>query len=181
MFWGILTLSFLALLLIIKMLTVLEVRAQDVQYRTNTKKIQDLQEDLDTSRRKYLIAVKAEGVAKHRLSQLKTRFANLKQHFEQIQISTANQEERRQKELELTLKRVVMEALGGPTARRDSHFKRVTKAIKQLIDLNKKNNSEEVIEAVQQKLVEMSEDGSLEASGRPKNGQAEGVESEAAG
>ena len=68
MFWGILTLSFLALLLIIKMLTVLEVRAQDVQYRTNTKKIQDLQEDLDTSRRKYLIAVKAEGVAKHRLS-----------------------------------------------------------------------------------------------------------------
>ena len=139
MFWGILTLSFLALLLIIKMLTVLEVRAQDVQYRTNTKKIQDLQEDLDTSRRKYLIAVKAEGVAKHRLSQLKTRFANLKQHFEQIQISTANQEE-----LELTLERVVMEA-------------------------------------VQQKLVEMSEDGSLEASGRPKNGQAEGVESEAAG
>ena len=144
MFWGILTLSFLALLLIIKMLTVLEVRAQDVQYRTNTKKIQDLQEDLDTSRRKYLIAVKAEGVAKHRLSQLKTRFANLKQHFEQVQISTANQEERRQKELELTLERVVMEA-------------------------------------VQQKLVEMSEDGSLEASGRPKNGQAEGVESEAAG
>lgn len=139
MFWGILTLSFLALLLIIKMLTVLEVRAQDVQYRTNTKKIQDLQEDLDTSRRKYLIAVKAEGVAKHRLSQLKTRFANLKQHFEQVQISTANQEE-----LELTLERVVMEA-------------------------------------VQQKLVEMSEDGSLEASGRPKNGQAEGVESEAAG
>ena len=150
MFWGILTLSFLALLLIIKMLTVLEVRAQDVQYRTNTKKIQDLQEDLDTSRRKYLIAVKAEGVAKHRLSQLKTRFANLKQHFEQIQISTANQEERRQKELELTLERVVMEAV-------------------------------QRMEAVQQKLVEMSEDGSLEASGRPKNGQAEGVEREAAG
>ena len=65
MFWGILTLSFLALLLIVKMLTVLEVRAQDVEYRNNAKKIQDLQEDLDTSRRKYVIAVKAEGVAKN--------------------------------------------------------------------------------------------------------------------
>lgn len=176
MFWGILTLSFLALLLIIKMLTVLEVRAQDVEYRNNNKKIQDSQEDLETSRHKYVIAVKAEGVAKNRLSQLKTRHANLKQHFEQIQISTANQEERRQKELELTLERVVMEALGGPTARRDSHFKRVTKAIKQLIDLDKKNNSEEVIEAVQEKLVEMTKNGSLDASDRPTT---EGVESEA--
>ncbi len=179
MFWGIITLSFLALLIIVKMLTVLEVRAQDVEYRNNTKRIQDIQEDLDTSRRKYVIAVKAEGVAKHRLSQLKTRFANLKQNFEQIQISTANQEQRKQKELELTLERVVMEALGGPTARRDSHFKRVTNAIKQLIDLDKKNNSEEVIEAVQQKLIEMAQDGSLESTGRSTNGRTEEVESEA--
>lgn len=111
MFWGTITLSALVLLLIVKMLTVLEVSAQDVQYRNNTKRIQDLQEDLDTSRRKFVIAVKAEGVAKNRLSQLKMRFANLKQHFEQIQISAAAQKQRRQKELKLTLERVVMEAL----------------------------------------------------------------------
>ena len=111
MFWGTITLSALVLLLIVKMLTVLEVSAQDVQYRNNTKRIQDLQEDLDTSRRKFVIAVKAEGVAKNRLSQLKMRFANLKQHFEQIQISAVAQEQRRQKELKLTLERVVMEAL----------------------------------------------------------------------
>ena len=166
MFWGILTLSCLALVLIIKMLTTLEVRAQDVQYRSNTKRIQDLQEDLDTSRRKYVIALKAEGVVKNRLSQLKTRYANLKQHHEQLQITSAQHEERKQKELELTLERVVMEALGGPTARGDSHFKRVTKAIKQLIDLDKQTNSEEVIEAVQAKLVEMSKDGTL-SGGRP--------------
>ena len=82
----------MVLLLIVKMLTVLEVSAQDVQYRNNTKRIQDLQEDLDTSRRKYVIAVKAEGVTKNRLSQLKTRFDNLKQYFEQTQISAAAQE-----------------------------------------------------------------------------------------
>lgn len=59
-----------------------------------------------------------------------------------------------------------MEALGGLTARCDSHFKRVTSTIEQLIDLYKKTNSEQVIAAVQEKLVEMSKIGSLEP-GRP--------------
>jgi hypothetical protein len=68
MFWGIITLSLLALLVIVKMLTVLETRSQDIQYRNNTKRIQELTEDLDTSRRKYLIAFKSEGVSKHKLS-----------------------------------------------------------------------------------------------------------------
>ena len=49
-----------------------------------------------------------------------------------------------------------------------------------MIDLDKKNNSEEVIEAVQQKLVEMAQDGSLEATGRPTAQQTQGAESEAA-
>ncbi|HAA73658.1 TPA: hypothetical protein DCE37_00870 [Candidatus Latescibacteria bacterium] len=61
MFWGILTLSFLAPLVIVKMLTALETRSQDLQYRNNPKRIQELTEELETSRRKYLIAVKAEG------------------------------------------------------------------------------------------------------------------------
>lgn len=164
MFWGILTLSFLALLVIVKMLTVLETRSLDMQYRNNAKRIQELTEDLDTSRRKYLIAVKAEGVVKHKLSQLKTRWASLKQNLEQIQITSAQREQRREKELELTLEKVVMEALGGPTARRDSHFKRVMKVISQLIDLDKQNNSEDLIAAVQAKLGEMAKNGTLDAS-----------------
>ena len=57
-----------------------------------------------------------------------------------------------------------MEALGGPTARRDSHFKRVMKAITQLIDLDKQNNNENLITTVQEKLAQMAEDGSLDAS-----------------
>ena len=164
MFWGVLTLSFLALLVIVKMLTVLETRSQDMQYRNNTKRIQEMAEDLDTSRRKYLIAVKAEGVCKHKLSQLKTRWASLKQNLEQIQITSAQREQRREKELELTMEKVVMEALGGPTARRDSHFKRVMKVISQVIDLDKQNNSEQLISTVQEKLADMARDGSLEAS-----------------
>tara|TARA_Y100001934_G_C12062699_1_gene636165 strand:+ start:84 stop:617 length:534 start_codon:yes stop_codon:yes gene_type:complete len=161
---GLLTLSFLALLVIVKMLTVLETRSQDIQYRNNNKRIQELAEDLDTSRRKYLIAVKAEGVSKHKLSQLKTRWASLKQNLEQIQITSAQREQRREKELALTLEKAVMEALGGPTARRDSHFKHVMKAISQLIDLDKQNNSEDLITTVQEKLAEMAENGTLDAS-----------------
>ncbi len=75
MFRGVLVLSFLALLVIVKMPTVLETCSQDIQFRNNNKRIQGLTEDLDTSRRKYLIAVKAEGVTKHKLSSLKTRWA----------------------------------------------------------------------------------------------------------
>ena len=164
MFWGILTLGFLALLVIVKMLTVLETRSQDMRYRNNTKRIQEIREDLDKSRQKYLIAVKSEGVSKHRLSQLKTRWATLKQNLEQIQITGAQREQRREKEIELTLEKVVMEALGGPTARRDSHFKRVMKVISQIIDLDKQNNSEALITTVQEKLAEMAQDGTLDAS-----------------
>lgn len=164
MFWGVITLSALALLVIVKMLTVLETRSQDMQYRNNTKRIQELTEDLDVSRRKYLIAVKSEGVSKHKLSQLKTRWATLKQNLEQIQITSAQREKRKEKELELTLEKVVMEALGGPTARRDSHFKRVMKAITQLIDLDKQNNDENLISTVQEKLAQMAQDGTLDAS-----------------
>ena len=72
MFWGILMLGFLALLVIVKMLTVLESRSQEIKYRNNTRRIQELMEDLETSRAKYLIAVKAEGVSKHKLGSLKT-------------------------------------------------------------------------------------------------------------
>jgi len=164
MFWGVVTQTALALLVIVKMLTVLETRSQDMQYRNNTKRIQELTEDLDISRRKYLITVKSEGVSKHKLSQLKTRWATLKQNLEQIEITSAQRENRREKELELTLEKVVMEALGGPTARRDSHFKRVMKAITQLIDLDKQNNNENLILTVQEKLAEMAQDGSLDAS-----------------
>lgn len=164
MFWGVITLTALALLVIVKMLTVLETRSQDMQYRNNTKRTQELTEDLDISRRKYLIAVKSEGVSKHKLSQLKTRWATLKQNLEQIQITSAQRENRREKEIELTLEKVVMEALGGPTARRDSHFKRVMKAITQLIDLDKQNNNENLISTVQEKLAEMAQDGTLDAS-----------------
>jgi hypothetical protein len=160
MFWGVITLSFLALLVVVKMLTVLETRSQDLQFRNNTRRTQETTEELDVSRRKYLIAVKSEGVSKHKLSQLKTRWANLKQ----IQITSAQHEQRTEKEIELTLEKVVMEALGGPTARRDSHFKRVMKVIAQLIDLDKENNSEDLISTVQEKLAEMSKDGSLDAS-----------------
>ena len=164
MFWGILMLGFLALLVIVKMLTVLESRSQEIKYRNNTRRIQAVVEDLETSRAKYLIAVKAEGVSKHKLGSLKTRWANLKQNLEQIEITGAQREERREKELQLTLEKVVMEALGGPTARRDSHFKRVMKVISQVIDLDKQNNSEELIATVQEKLSAMAQDGTLDAS-----------------
>jgi len=44
--------------------------------------------------------VKAEGISKHKLSQLKTRWAGLKQNLEQIQITSGQQDQRKEKELE---------------------------------------------------------------------------------
>jgi hypothetical protein len=90
--------------------------------------------------------VKSEGVSKHKLSQLKTRWGTLKQNLEQIQITSSQRENQREKELELTLEKVVM------------------KAITQLIDLDKQNNNENLISTVQEKLAEMADDGTLDAS-----------------
>ena len=161
---GTTTLVFLLLVLAGRILTVLELRSLEQQYRRNLRHISDLDETLDTSRRKYLVGLKAEGVSKQKLAHLKTRLVNATQHLEQIENTAAEQREREQQELEHSLEVIVMKALGGPSARRDSHFKRVMKVIKDLIDLEKQSNSEEVIAVVQQKLAEMMRTGDLDAA-----------------
>ena len=67
---------------------------------------------------------------------------------EQIQVTSAQREQRVEKERQLQLEKVVMEALGGPTARRDSHFKRVMKVISQVIDIDKEHKSEDLLTTV---------------------------------
>ena len=47
--------------------------------------------------------------------------------------------------LALQLEKAVKEALGGSNARRDSHFKRIMRVMSQIIDLDKQNNSEDVL------------------------------------
>jgi len=158
---GLTALGFLGLLLGGKILTVLELRALEEEFRRNQHRIAELNEALDTSRRKYLLALKAEGTAKRKLVNLKTRFAHLKQHLEQIEATVAQQRAREQQELEHALEVLVMKALGGPSVRRDSHFKRVMGVIRDLIDLEKHGSSEELIAAVQEKLAEMGRAGTL--------------------
>ena len=67
-FLGFMALGFLVLLLAGKTLTAVETRSLEWQYRTNQHRIIDLDADLETSQRKYLIALKAEGMAKHKMS-----------------------------------------------------------------------------------------------------------------
>jgi len=158
---GTVTLVFLVLLLAGRILTVLELRSLEQQYRRNLRAISELGEALDTSRRKYLVALKAEGVSKQKLAHMKTRLANVRQHLEQIERTAAERQEREQEQLEHSLEVIVMKALGGPSARRDSHFRRVMKVIKGLIDLEKQNDSEELVTLVQEKLAEMGQAGDL--------------------
>ncbi|MGA1194979.1 MAG: hypothetical protein ACO36I_00630 [Candidatus Latescibacterota bacterium] len=161
-FSGFVALLFLTVLLVSKILTVLELRAKEQAYRRNLHKISDIESNLESSRRKYLIALKAEGVAKNRVSQLKTRLATLKQHMEQLALSAAQDAARKRREKEQVLEMAVLQAMGG-AENRDSHFLRVMKVIKQLINLEEQNNNEAVIKAVQVALEEMDKNGELEA------------------
>ena len=77
------------LLLVGKMLTAYELKSQDQAYRKNSHKISEIESDLESPSRKYLIALKAEGVAKNRVSQLKTRLATVKQHAEKLAMTAA--------------------------------------------------------------------------------------------
>jgi hypothetical protein len=156
MILGLITLGFLALLLLGRMLTVLEIRSLDRDHRHLQNQISELEGDLDTSRRKYLIALKAEGVARHKLTQVKTRHANLKQNLDQIELTTVQQKAQQQKAVEQKIEALVMEALGGPSVRRDTQFKQVMGVIHQLIDLEKHKKSEDLIAAIQDKLAEIT-------------------------
>ena len=163
---GLVTLGFLGLLLAGKILTVLELRSLDHEFRQKQNRIAELERDLETSRRKYLIALKAEGIAKHRVSQLKAQFTGLKQNLEQIELKKIEQQARKDRDLEQKLEALVMVALGGTSVRRDSHFKRVIAVIKKLIDLEKQSSSEELLAAIQEKLAEMGQTGFDEAADR---------------
>lgn len=161
---GFATLGFLLLLLLAKMLSSLELRSREADYRHNQARISDLEQDLDTSRRKYLIAIKGEGVAKYRLSQGKTKLASLRQHLEQLQKTAAQHAKKKKKDQEQRLEGLVMQALGGPSVRRDSQFKRVMKVIRQLVDLEKDADSEQVMAAIQEKIAQLGRQGLIEAA-----------------
>jgi len=162
---GFISLGVLTVLMIGKALTVMEIRSQDQAHRRNIHHISEIEEDLDTSRRKYLIALKSEGVAKHRVSQLRVRLTSMKHHMEQIEMSAIQEEQRKKQEKEQALEMAVLTALGGP-AHRDSHFKRVMKVITQLIDLEKQGSGEELVAAVKEKLDEISDTGMLDVDSK---------------
>ena len=160
---GLAALLFLTILLVSKILTVMELKSKEQTYRRNLYKISEIESNLETSRRRYLIGLKAEGVAKNRVAQLKTRLATLKQHMEKLALSAAQEETRQHSEKEQILEMAVLQAMGG-AAHRDSHFLRVMKVIKELISLEDQNNPEAVVKAVQVALAEMSKDGEPEAA-----------------
>lgn len=180
-FLGVVALIFLTILLVSKILAVLELKSKEQTYRKNLHKISDIENHLESSRRKYLIALKAEGVAKNRVSQLKTRLATLKQHMEQLAMSAAQDAARKRREKEQVLEMAVLQAMGG-AQQRDSHFLRVMKVLKQLIDLEGQKSDADVVQAVQKALSEMDKNGELEVTPvapqqKPPEKPASGVKS----
>lgn len=162
-FLGVVALLFLTILLVAKILAVLELKSKEQTYRKNLHKISDIESNLESSRRKYLIGLKAEGVAKNRVSQLKTRLATLKQHMEQLTLSAAQDAARKHREKEQVLEMAVLQAMGG-AEHRDSHFLRVMKVIRQLINLEDQGSNEAVVKAVQVALADMDKNGELDVT-----------------
>jgi len=156
MILALVTFVFLLILIAVKVLTVLELRSLAYKHHRNQNRVMELEADLDTSRRRYLIALKAEGVAKNKVSTLKMRHATSKQHLDQLATTARQQEAQEQREVEGRLEALVMQALGGTSVRRDSHFKKVMSVIRHLPDLDQHSNNEELMTAIQQKLVEIA-------------------------
>ena len=163
---GFAALGFIVMLLLGRMFTVMELRSLERDYRQNQSRFSYLEEDLDTSCRKYLVALKSEGVGKHKVSQLRTRCTSLKQHPEQLELTAAQQETQKAENLQSKLEGFVMNALGGATVRRDSQFRCVMKVINQLVDLENKANSEELVAAIQEKISGLGREGLLKVADR---------------
>ncbi|MCZ6632111.1 MAG: hypothetical protein O7G87_01805, partial [bacterium] len=119
-FLGLMALGSLVLLMVGKILTALELLGKEQIHRKSMNRITELEDDLETSRSRYLTALKAEGVGKNEVSQMKIRLARLKQQMEQIEMSEIQEQARRHQEKEKALEMAVLQALGGPS-QRDSH------------------------------------------------------------
>ena len=165
MLLGIMTLAFLVMLLLVKFLTGFELRAKGQSHRNNQNRMLEIESELEVSRKKYLNALKAEGVAKHKVSQVRIKLTGLKQHFDQIQMTASQQRAQKEKDKGGKLEALVLEALGGTSVRKDTHFKRVMKVINQLIDVDKQTNSEELFTAIQKKIAEMGATGTIGDAG----------------
>jgi hypothetical protein len=176
---GLVTFGFLIVLLSSKILTVLEIRSLTHKHLRSVNRIIELEADLDTSRQRYLIALKSEGVSKNKVSQLKKRHAAAKQQWEQIQETARQQEAQLQREKEGKLEALVLQALGGGSVRRDSHFKKVMSVISQMIDLDEHTNAEELMVAIQGKLAEIEKKGKVAAPPPKVKSNDQGADAEA--
>lgn len=140
-----------------KYLMISEIRRLEDVIRGKQQKLLDVSGRVKVAQQRLLVAQKAEGLAAHKVATLKYRLTNLEEQMVQVELVEIKTELERQREVTFVLDKVIRKALGRGGVEDEDHVRKVVGVITSLIDLEKHGNSDELIAAIREKLIQLKE------------------------
>jgi hypothetical protein len=153
----IITMLLVAAVVLGKYLIISEIRRLEDVIRGKQQKLLDVSGRVKVAQQRLMVAQKAEGLAAHKVATLKYRLTNLEEQLVQVELVEIKAELERQREVTFVLDRVVRQALGRAGVEDEDHVRKVMGVITSLIDLEKQGNSDELIAAIREKLIQLKE------------------------
>lgn len=140
-----------------KYLIISEIRRLEDVLRGKQQRLLDTSGRVRVAQQKLTIAQKAEGLATHKVATLRYRFTHLEEQMTQVELLEIRAELEKQREVEIVLDKVVRKALSQAGLEDEDQVKKVMGAISSLIDLEKQGNSDDLIAAIREKLIQLKE------------------------
>jgi dTDP-4-amino-4,6-dideoxygalactose transaminase len=153
----IITMLLVAAVVLGKYLIVSEIRRLEDVIRGKQQKLLDASGRVKVTQQRLMVAQKAEGLAAHKVATLKYRLTNLEEQLVQVELVEIKAELERQREVTFVLDKVIRKALGQAGVEDEDHIRKVMGVITSLIDLEKHENSDELIAAIREKLIQLKE------------------------
>ncbi|OGG53984.1 MAG: hypothetical protein A3F84_04805 [Candidatus Handelsmanbacteria bacterium RIFCSPLOWO2_12_FULL_64_10] len=146
-----------------KYLIISEIRRLEGVIRGKQQKLLDTSGRVKVAQQKLMVAQKTEGLAAHKVATLKYRLTHLEEQMVQVELIEIKAELERQQEVAFVLDKVIRKALGQAGVEDEDHVRKVMGVITSLIDLEKHGNSDELIAAIREKLIQLKETPAQEA------------------
>ncbi len=140
-----------------KYLIISEIRRLEDVIRGKQQRLIDTSGRVRVAQQRLTIAQKGEGLAAHKVATLRYRFTHLEEQMTQVELLEIRAELEKQREVGIVLDKVVRKALSQAGLEDEDQVRKVMGAISNLIDLEKQGNSDDLIAAIREKLIQLKE------------------------
>ncbi|GEM_PF-6615004 len=159
----VITMLLVAAVVLGKYLVISEIRRLEDVLRGKQQRLLDASGRVKVTQQRLMVAQKAEGLAAHKVATLKYRLTHLEEQLVQVELIEIKAELEKQREVAFVLDRVIRKALSQAGVEDEDHVRKVIGVITGLIDLEKHENSDELIAAIREKLIQLKENPAQEA------------------